>query len=184
MRPCVIFIFSAPCRHFSAPHTHAIPKHATLNNARTDVHVYDRYMPYDSVTKEVDLQSVSADGSVYYEPKFMTVIVTGASGDIEGDDKYTKESPSYTGTENCALQRCCVPALPLRPPPSHSCCTPPTPLQMAGASLPPSTARTPRGTSTPSRRTAADLRTTRTTSPSSAPTRMAMPKKRGLQCSK
>ena len=57
-------------------------------------------MPYDSVTGDVDTAAVSADGSVYTEPKYMTVIVTGASGDIEGDDKYTQESPSYTGTEN------------------------------------------------------------------------------------
>lgn len=27
-------------------------------------------------------------------------IVTGASGDIERDDSYTKQSPSYTGSEN------------------------------------------------------------------------------------
>jgi hypothetical protein len=26
--------------------------------------------------------------------------VTGASGDVEKDDKYTKESPSFTGSEN------------------------------------------------------------------------------------
>ena len=30
----------------------------------------------------------------------MVTIVTGASGDIEGDSKYTKESPSATGSEN------------------------------------------------------------------------------------
>ena len=46
-------------------------------------------MPYDSVTGEVDQASVSADGSVYTEPKYMTVVVTGASGDPEQDDKYT-----------------------------------------------------------------------------------------------
>jgi hypothetical protein len=66
------------------------------------VHYYNRYMPYDSVTGDVDTASVSADGATYTNPKYMTVIVTGASGDIENDDKYTKESPSYTGTENCA----------------------------------------------------------------------------------
>jgi hypothetical protein len=57
-------------------------------------------MPYDSVTGEVDTASVSADGATYTEPKYPTVIVTGASGDIEKDDAYTKESPSFTGTEN------------------------------------------------------------------------------------
>jgi len=30
----------------------------------------------------------------------MVTIVTGASGDIEGDDKYSKQSPSITGSEN------------------------------------------------------------------------------------
>ena len=59
------------------------------------------YMPYDAATGEVDTASVSADGSVYTNPKYMTVIVTGASGDIEHDDAYTKQSPSFTGTENC-----------------------------------------------------------------------------------
>ena len=43
-------------------------------------------MPYDSVTGEVDAAAVSADGATYTEPKYMTVIVSGASGDIEGDD--------------------------------------------------------------------------------------------------
>lgn len=97
-------------------------------------------MPYDSVTKEVDMQSVSADGSVYTEPKYMTVIVSGASGNVEKDDTYTKESPSYTGTENCA---CCAAArvLPMRAPcPHHTHAAHThthTPAQMAGASLPP-----------------------------------------------
>lgn len=64
------------------------------------VHYYNRYAPYDSVTKQVDTASVSADGYTYTNPRFTVVIVTGASGDIEGDDKYVKESPSITGTEN------------------------------------------------------------------------------------
>ena len=57
-------------------------------------------MPYDSVTGTVDTAAVSADGAIYTDAKYMTVIVTGAVGDIEGDDRYVKESPSYTGTEN------------------------------------------------------------------------------------
>ena len=59
-----------------------------------------RYMPYDAATGQVDTASVSADGSVYSSPKYMVTIVTGASGDIEHDDAYTKQSPSFTGTEN------------------------------------------------------------------------------------
>lgn len=57
-------------------------------------------MPYLPTTGQVDTASVSSDGSTYTDPKYMVTIVTGASGDIEGDDKYTKESPSYTGSEN------------------------------------------------------------------------------------
>ena len=52
------------------------------------------------MTNTVDEASVSADASVYTEPKYMVTIVTGASGDREKDDKYTKESPSLTGSEN------------------------------------------------------------------------------------
>jgi len=77
-----------------------------LQDAKVDilfvghVHYYNRFLPYDVVTKEIDQASVSADGSTYTNPKYMTVIVTGASGDHEKDDKYTKISPSFTGSEN------------------------------------------------------------------------------------
>jgi hypothetical protein len=52
------------------------------------------------MTNDVDTKAVSADGSTYTNAKYMTTIVTGASGDREKDDKYTKESPSFTGSEN------------------------------------------------------------------------------------
>ena len=52
------------------------------------------------MTKSVDSTAVSADGHTYTNPKYMVVVVTGASGDIEGDDRYVQESPSITGTEN------------------------------------------------------------------------------------
>jgi len=77
-----------------------------LQDAKVDilfcghVHYYNRYLPYDVVTNDIDMASVSQDGSTYTNPKYMTIIVTGASGDREKDDKYTKESPSFTGTEN------------------------------------------------------------------------------------
>ena len=61
---------------------------------------------YDPVTRDVDTASVSADGSVYTNPKHMVVIVSGASGDIEGDDRYTPGSPSFTGTENYVRRAC------------------------------------------------------------------------------
>lgn len=64
------------------------------------VHYYNRYMPFDPMTNDVDTACVSADGSTYLNAKYMTTIVTGASGDREKDDKYTKESPSFTGSEN------------------------------------------------------------------------------------
>ena len=69
------------------------------------VHYYNRYMPYDPITNEVDTACVSADGATYTYPKFMTTIVTGASGDREQDNKYVKTSPSYTGSENYGYGR-------------------------------------------------------------------------------
>jgi hypothetical protein len=65
------------------------------------VHYYNSFLPYNAVTKEIDSAAVSADGSTYTNAKFMTIIVTGASGDHENDSKYTKESPSFTGSQNC-----------------------------------------------------------------------------------
>jgi hypothetical protein len=76
--------------HFPPPPTHESHTHYS----------YNRYLPYDPATGEVDTASVSADGSVYTNPKFMTVIVTGASGNHERDHPYAKVSPSYTGTQN------------------------------------------------------------------------------------
>jgi hypothetical protein len=57
-------------------------------------------MPYDAATGAVDSAAVSADGSVYTNAKFMTVIVTGAAGNHEHDKPYTKVAPSFTGTQN------------------------------------------------------------------------------------
>ena len=64
------------------------------------VHHYDRYMPFNPMTNDVDTACVSSDGSTYTNAKYMTTIVTGASGDREDDNAYTKVSPSYTGSEN------------------------------------------------------------------------------------
>lgn len=57
-------------------------------------------MPYNNMTGEVDTASISADGATYTNPKAMTVIITGASGDRESDSPYDKPFPSYTGTQN------------------------------------------------------------------------------------
>lgn len=61
---------------------------------------YNRYLPHNPITGEVDTAAVSADGSTYTNARFPTIIVTGASGDREDDDKYVKESPSFIGSEN------------------------------------------------------------------------------------
>ena len=63
---------------------------------------YNRFLPFDPVTKAVDTAAVSADGSTYTNAKYMTTIVSGASGDHEKDSKYPLPpvSPSFTGSEN------------------------------------------------------------------------------------
>ena len=65
------------------------------------VHYYNRYAPYDTVTGDTDTASVSADTFTYTNPKYMVTIVSGASGDIEGDDGCGKDArPSLTCSEN------------------------------------------------------------------------------------
>jgi len=64
------------------------------------VHYYNRYMPYNPVTNDVDTASVSADGATYTNPKYMVTIVSGGAGNHEDESHYTKASPSYTGVEN------------------------------------------------------------------------------------
>ena len=65
------------------------------------VHLYNRYLPYDAVTGQTDTAAANADGSVYTNPKYMVTIVSGASGDIEGDDGCGSDPrPSFTCSEN------------------------------------------------------------------------------------
>ena len=65
------------------------------------VHYYLRNMPFDPMTNTVDSASVSADGNTYTDPRFMTTIVSGASGDIEGDDACgSLVAPSLRCTQN------------------------------------------------------------------------------------
>jgi hypothetical protein len=54
---------------------------------RPQIHYYNRFMPYDAVTRETDSASVSGptNDQVYTNPKYMVNIVTGASGDKEGE---------------------------------------------------------------------------------------------------
>ena len=54
------------------------------------------------MTNNVDTAAVSADGATYTNPKWMVTIVAGAAGNHEDESHYVKESPSYTGAENCA----------------------------------------------------------------------------------
>lgn len=51
------------------------------------VHYYNRNLPYDAVTKETDTASVTGptNNQVYTNPRYMVNIVTGASGDKEGE---------------------------------------------------------------------------------------------------
>ena len=51
-------------------------------------------MPYNNVTGDVDEAAISADGSTYTNPKYMTVIISSASGDKETDSPYDKPFPS------------------------------------------------------------------------------------------
>ena len=65
-------------RRPASPHTPCV----TLQ-----IHYYNRFMPYDAVTRETDSASVSGptNDQVYTNPKYMVNIVTGASGDKEGE---------------------------------------------------------------------------------------------------
>jgi len=66
------------------------------------VHYYNRYLPYNPITKDTDTQCASADLSTYTNPRHMVTIVSGAPGDIEGDDSCagTDARPSVACTEN------------------------------------------------------------------------------------
>ena len=48
----------------------------------------------------MDTASISADGATYTNPKFPTVIISGASGDREDDSPYDAPFPTQTGTQN------------------------------------------------------------------------------------
>ena len=49
-------------------------------------HYMERYEPYNPITQEVDTASVSSDKHTYTNPKFLTMIVSGAPGDVERND--------------------------------------------------------------------------------------------------
>jgi hypothetical protein len=51
------------------------------------IHYYGRNAPYDAATRETDMKAVSGptNDQVYTNPRFMVNIVTGASGDKEGE---------------------------------------------------------------------------------------------------
>ena len=64
------------------------------------IHYYNRNAPYDAVTKEVDTAAVAGptNDQTYTNPRFMVNIVTGASGDKEGETPCVVNiaSPSIT----------------------------------------------------------------------------------------
>jgi hypothetical protein len=49
-------------------------------------HYYSRYVPYYPVTGQADTACLSADNHTYTDPHFMTMIVSGAPGDVERND--------------------------------------------------------------------------------------------------
>jgi len=112
------------------------------------VHYYNRYLPYDAVSGQTDNASVSPDGSVYTNPKYMVNIVTGASGDVEADDSCNGSDgrPSFACSENYG----CVAAWGRPPRRAVRRCVPPTatgrrPRRAANRDGPPAaTGRPPR----------------------------------------
>ena len=82
------------------------PLVSTLNPPLlSHVHYYNRFRPYDAVTGAIDKASISADGSTYSNPKYMTTIVSGGAGNREDESHYVKADPSYTGVENYGASR-------------------------------------------------------------------------------
>ena len=49
-------------------------------------HYYERYLPFYPTTGKVDTSSVSADNHTYTNPQYVTMIVSGAPGDVERND--------------------------------------------------------------------------------------------------
>lgn len=49
-------------------------------------HFYQRYLPYDPVTGKADINSMSADNHTSTDPAYLTMIVSGAPGDVERND--------------------------------------------------------------------------------------------------
>ncbi len=52
------------------------------------------------MTNDIDTEAVSADGSTYTNPKYMTTIVSGGAGNREDESHYVKDAISQTGVEN------------------------------------------------------------------------------------
>ena len=95
-RACLLLLARSPCAHPAAARPRSLCAVFCGH-----VHYYNRYLPYNSVTSTVDNNAANADGSVYTNPKYMVTIVTGAVGDIEGDDGCGKdERPSFTCSES------------------------------------------------------------------------------------
>lgn len=81
-----------------------------LQDGKVDVlfaghwHYYERYIPYNPVTGEADTASVSADSRTYTSPKFVTMIVSGAPGDVERNDACPGDPSLKHLTPTCTEQ--------------------------------------------------------------------------------
>ena len=92
-------------------------------------HYYNRYKPFNNMTGDVDEACISADGATYTNPKYITYIISGASGDKEDDSPYVVDHPSYTGCVSrraaalapvpCARKSSPAPPPTTPPPPTH-----------------------------------------------------------------
>ena len=62
-------------------------------------HYYQRYLPYNPVTKQVG--TASADNHTYLDPTLMTMIVSGAPGDVERNDACPGDASVAAFTPSC-----------------------------------------------------------------------------------
>ena len=53
------------------------------------VHYYSRMVPYNNVNNTVDTKCLSDANHTYTDPKYMTLIISGAPGDVEGQGSCT-----------------------------------------------------------------------------------------------
>lgn len=67
-------------------------------------HYYERYIPFLPTTKDADAASVSPDGHTYTRPKYVTMIVSGAPGDVERNDACPGDPSLKSLVPTCTAQ--------------------------------------------------------------------------------